>query len=100
MFRETRNTAGGTPALPDARLFLRHPPRDELGDLGNLARGEGLGGPGGFGGIPIHQREIRVVLVLLMLLGAASVFLCGQSLDIALSVRTGRANTSPDHPKP
>ena len=67
---------------------------------GNLARGEGLGGPGGFGGIPIHQREIRVVLVLLMLLGAASVFLCGQSLDIALSVRTGRANTSPDHPKP
>src|SRR5207253_2983223 len=39
---------------------------------GNLARAERLGGPGGaggddgLGGIPIHQREIRVVLVLLV----------------------------------
>ena len=38
VFRETRNTAGGTPALPDARLFLRHPPRDELGDLGKRSK--------------------------------------------------------------
>src|SRR5207248_682785 len=56
VFRETRNTAGGTPALPRGTpsslpsLLLRHPPRDERGDLRNLARAERLGGPGGLGG--------------------------------------------------